>query len=191
MQPSGLSTSSLGGSSDTSSAPSGAQDERLRTADRTGLAASSSSFESSASSRSSSGSSSSASSSAADSSNTPSSSAEPSEPASERADEPAIESVPDQPAISDLVTRDSVLSMPRDREAHSFALADDQDAPALPPEQLDAISRAAQAIDEVSFACSYVLVDLQTGRGISGNADEALYTASSFKAPLTFFLIQG
>ena len=81
--------------------------------------------------------------------------------------------------------------MPRDREAHSFALADDQDAPALPPEQLDAISRAAQAIDEVGFACSYVLVDLQTGRGISGNADEALYTASSYKAPLTFFLIQG
>ena len=75
--------------------------------------------------------------------------------------------------------------------ASIFSMNEKRSAPDVTSDQLAAIQAAADAIAEAGYTYTAVFLDINSGQGIAINADEAVYTASSFKAPLVGFLLEN
>ena len=74
---------------------------------------------------------------------------------------------------------DVLATVPEDESTVVFSLANPDEAPFVPSAQLEALEEALEAID---VPASFLLVDAETGWGISHNAFWANYAASSSKA---------
>lgn len=82
---------------------------------------------------------------------------------------------------------DVLATVPEDESTVVFSLANPDEAPFVPSAQLEALEEALEAID---VPASFLLVDAETGWGISHNAFWANYAASSSKAWFALFLCQ-
>ena len=73
----------------------------------------------------------------------------------------------------------------------TFALDDSlaNTAPSLDDAQTQTILNAVGVIEGQSSSCSFVFMNLATGRGISYNADQDIYGASSFKAVFANYVL--
>lgn len=78
--------------------------------------------------------------------------------------------------------------VPQSDGLQTFALAGDE-APALSQEQSTAIETAVAAAEE-NGDVSLVFYDIDTGKGVSYDADTAVYGASSFKAPYALYVCE-
>lgn len=119
------------------------------------------------------------------------------------ADEPAAEPVPvvsdaekndteQAPAEPESVefepTPSALDGVPEESGLQTFALAGD-DAPVISDDQSTAIMKAVNAAEEHGDV-SMVFYSLETGKGISYDADTTVYGASSFKAPYALYVCQ-
>ena len=83
-------------------------------------------------------------------------------------------------------TPDALDAVPEGFE--SFSLTE-LESPEISEEELAAIQEAVDAIEEVGEV-GFVFYDLDTGFGLSYNADESIYGASSFKAHYALYLCE-
>ena len=95
-----------------------------------------------------------------------------------------------EPAIPplDLPTAD-FSAIPSDTTLAAFSLNPAASSPTIDLDARIAIDSAVGAITQDN-ECAFVFVDLVSGKGYSLNADQEFYTASSFKAPYAFYLLQ-
>lgn len=70
-----------------------------------------------------------------------------------------------------------------------FSLSDEP-LPSFDTAQRQAISRAVDRVEE-NGSCSFVFMDLQSGRGLASNADATVYSASSIKAPFVYYILSS
>lgn len=77
------------------------------------------------------------------------------------------------------------LEIPESSSVIGISLGEDP-APALSASELSDVSAAIADIEEIAN-CSFVFVDVNTGRGIAYNAASELYVASASKAPLVLY----
>lgn len=84
-----------------------------------------------------------------------------------------------------------IYAMPASSETQAFSLnpATSQ-APALSESAVANINQARSYFDARGNKCGYLLVDLETGRGVGGGYDELVYGASTFKGILCAYLCE-
>jgi hypothetical protein len=68
-----------------------------------------------------------------------------------------------------------------------FSLTD-ATPPSFDTTQRQTISRAVDRVEE-NGSCSFVFIDLASGRGLASNADAVVYSASSIKAPFVYYVL--
>ncbi len=85
-------------------------------------------------------------------------------------------------------TPEALDGVPAGSGLQTFALAGD-DAPGLSDEQRSAIENAIDSAEEHGDV-SLVFYNLETGKGVSYDADTTVYGASSFKAPYALYVCQ-
>lgn len=95
---------------------------------------------------------------------------------------------PEEAPVEFDATPAALDGVPEGEGLQTFALAGNE-APALSQEQSAAIEAAVSAAEE-SGDVSVVFYDIDTGKGISYDADTAVYGASSFKAPYALYVCQ-
>ena len=88
----------------------------------------------------------------------------------------------------DLATAD-FSTIPGDATLTGFTINPAARAPEIGLDARVAIDGATGAITQEN-ECSFVFLDLTSGKGYCQNADQEFYTASSFKAPYAFYLLQ-
>lgn len=72
---------------------------------------------------------------------------------------------------------------------HGFSLAPSDEAiPELDETNMKAISDAIEPYRESNAKASFLLMDIETGRGFACNIDNTIYAASSFKGPFSAFV---
>lgn len=81
--------------------------------------------------------------------------------------------------------------VPADKEVRAFSINAARTNPELTQEARAGVQDAVLAIEDAGYACSALLLDVQSGCGLAYNADEAIYTASSFKAPLSDYVLEN
>ena len=75
-------------------------------------------------------------------------------------------------------------------EPFAFALAEEDEGVALSSASASAIGETVTVFDQADWKSGYLLVDLETGRGIAGNIDERVFGASAIKGPFVHFLCE-
>lgn len=84
-----------------------------------------------------------------------------------------------------------IYAMPASSETWAFSL---NPGTALAPELSESaaagIAQARSYFDERGYRCGYLLVDLETSRGVGGGYDELVYGASTFKGILCAYLCE-
>ena len=94
--------------------------------------------------------------------------------------------------FSDKVTSATIIEkIPEVTTASIFSLNEKRLTPAVSEEQLASVQAAADDISEAGYAYTAIFLDINSGQGIAVNPNEAVYTASSFKAPLVDFLLEN
>lgn len=84
-----------------------------------------------------------------------------------------------------------IYSMPASSEARAFSLNPATvRAPELDESAAVGIAQARSYFDARGSRCGYLLVDLETGRGVGGGYDELVYGASTFKGILCAYLCE-
>lgn len=84
-----------------------------------------------------------------------------------------------------------ICSMPAAEGAWAFSLNPSTSlAPELSESATANINQARSYFDERGSKCGYLLVDLETGRGVGGDYDELVYGASTFKGILCAYLCE-
>ncbi len=83
-------------------------------------------------------------------------------------------------------------SLPADDAPFAFALnGPDEDAPTLGDDTLQALDDALAPFRDGGYRAGFLLMDLQTGRGLAANIDEAVYGASAVKAPFVLYMCES
>lgn len=72
----------------------------------------------------------------------------------------------------------------------TFSLIEGEDATPLSEEQQESLAAATQNIEGGGYTIGFMLINLNTGKGIAYNLDSRVYGASSFKGPYAAFLCQ-
>ena len=80
--------------------------------------------------------------------------------------------------------------VPGDNELVTFSLNEGRAKPKLKKKRAAAISAAIREVVDAKFDCGVAFVDLESGQGIAYNAGKPIYTASAFKAPFVFYMLQ-
>ena len=94
--------------------------------------------------------------------------------------------------FSDEVTSTSIIEkVPEVTAASIFSLNEKRQDPAVSEEQLASVQAAADDISAAGYTYTAIFLDINSGQGIAINPDEAVYTASSFKAPFVDFLLEN
>lgn len=84
-----------------------------------------------------------------------------------------------------------IYAMPASSEARAFSLNPATvRAPELSESAAAGIAQARSYFDARGSRCGYLLVDLETGRGVGGGYDELVYGASTFKGILCAYLCE-
>lgn len=84
-----------------------------------------------------------------------------------------------------------IYAMPASEGAWAFSLnPSTSQAPALSESAAANIDQARSYFDDRGSKCGYLLVDLETGRGVGGGYDELVYGASTFKGILCAYLCE-
>lgn len=84
-----------------------------------------------------------------------------------------------------------IYAMPASSEARAFSLNPATvRAPELDESAAAGIAQARSYFDARGSRCGYLLVDLETGRGVGGGYDELVYGASTFKGILCAYLCE-
>ena len=72
----------------------------------------------------------------------------------------------------------------------TFSLIEGEDAAPLSEEQQESLAAATQNIEGGGYTVGFMLINLNTGKGIAYNLDSRVYGASSFKGPYAAYLCQ-
>lgn len=105
---------------------------------------------------------------------------------SQSADEPSIEEEPEP--VSFTPSSQALDSIPSSTKTEAFSLSN-ASIPDISDEQYSAIQKAIDAASDQGDI-GLVFYSLETGRGISHNADTAVYGASSFKGPYALYICE-
>lgn len=99
---------------------------------------------------------------------------------------PPAARAPYAPTLADLE------SLPGQADPLAFCLNPESpdEAPALSEASAASLQEAREAFVDRGWDVGYLLVDLETGRGLAGNLDVAAYGASTFKAPYALYLCE-
>ena len=87
-------------------------------------------------------------------------------------------------------TGKSLRKVPESRKLATFVAYGSHDEPRLKASHARSIKKAIRAIEKTGADCGAVLVDLHSGCGIAYNAGKPVYSASAFKAPFVFYLLE-
>ncbi|NHM14765.1 serine hydrolase [Xiamenia xianingshaonis] len=83
-------------------------------------------------------------------------------------------------------------SLPADDAPFAFALnSPAEDAPVLGDDTLQALNDALAPFRDGGRRAGFLLMDLQTGRGLAADVDEAVYGASAIKAPFVLYMCES
>ena len=84
-----------------------------------------------------------------------------------------------------------IAALPTTPEATAFSVNPGTlAAPTLSDDDASAIAETRSYFDTRGYTCGYLLVSLDTGRGISGNCDALVYGASTFKGILGAYICE-
>lgn len=72
----------------------------------------------------------------------------------------------------------------------TFSLIEGEDAAPLSEEQQESLAAATQNVEGGGYTVGFMLINLNTGKGIAYNLDSRVYGASSFKGPYAAYLCQ-
>ena len=100
------------------------------------------------------------------------------------------ESEPEPKPLRHAVSNADILGLSADRGPFAFALAENDVAPALASDTGNDITYATSTFNEAGWKTGYLLVDLETGRGVAGGLDERVFGASAIKAPFVHYLCE-
>lgn len=86
-----------------------------------------------------------------------------------------------------------IAALPGQAEPFAFCLnsASANAAPALADETIANLQAACAPFAQQGCQAGYLLLDLETGRGLAGNVDARVYGASSFKGPFALYLCES
>ncbi len=87
-------------------------------------------------------------------------------------------------------TGKSLRKVPESRKLATFVAYGSHDEPRLKASHARSIKKAIRAIEKTGADCGAVLIDLHSGCGIAYNAGKPVYSASAFKAPFVFYLLE-
>lgn len=103
---------------------------------------------------------------------------------------PEPEPEPEPEVIAHLATSKDILGLPSTETPFAFALAKNDEAPSLSSGHASAITSAVDVFTQYEWKSGYLLVDLETGRGVAGDLDERVFGASAIKGPFVHFLCE-
>lgn len=128
--------------------------------------------------------------------------AESSPPIAEKlsSEEPTLETVDDDRVESRLAACDPYASsladlgaLPGQIEPFAFCLnpTSEDKAPLLSDGTIASLQAASAPLTQQGFQVGYLLLDVETGRGLASNLDARVYGASSFKGPFALYLCES
>lgn len=88
------------------------------------------------------------------------------------------------------MTGKAFKKIPTDKSVTTFSIDKSLESPKLSSKQKKRIGKAVREITDADYTCGFVFVDLRTGMGIAHDAGAEVYSASSFKAVLTYYALK-
>lgn len=104
--------------------------------------------------------------------------------------EPEPEPDPKPESLAYLATNSDILSISSSKDPISFALADGDSAPTLSDDASTSITSTMTKLLGEERVGGFLLIDLETGRGVVSGADERVFGASAIKAPFVHFMCE-